>query len=102
MGSLIPYRRAILHHGITRPSIITRHAESAPRTRFSAFLCAMPGPLLDKPAYHLEPDPKVERTFPWFRRNLRLSKHFENLAETLVSFVTLASIQLAVRRLARA
>ena len=44
----------------------------------------------------------VERTFSWFGRNRRLSKDFENLAETLASFVTLASIQLAVRRLARA
>jgi hypothetical protein len=49
-----------------------------------------------------KPDPKVERTFSWFGRNRRLSKHFENLAETLASFVTLASIELAVRRLARA
>ena len=44
----------------------------------------------------------VERTFSWFGRNRRLSKDFENLAETLVTFVTLASIQLALRRLARA
>jgi hypothetical protein len=34
-----------------------------------------------------------------FRR--RLAKDFENLAQTLATFVTLASIQLAVRRLAR-
>jgi transposase len=44
----------------------------------------------------------VERTFSWFGRNRSLAKDFENLAETLVSFVTLASIQLAIRRLARA
>jgi len=43
----------------------------------------------------------VERTFSWFGRNRRLSKDFENLAETLATFVTLASIQLALRRLAR-
>jgi hypothetical protein len=43
----------------------------------------------------------VERTFSWFGRNRRLAKDFENLAETLATFVTLASIQLAVRRLAR-
>ena len=43
----------------------------------------------------------VERTFSWFGRNRRLSKDFENLAETLAAFVTLASIQLALRRLAR-
>jgi hypothetical protein len=44
----------------------------------------------------------VERTFSWFGRNLHLAKDFENLAETLATFVTLASIQLALRRLARA
>jgi transposase len=43
----------------------------------------------------------VERTFSWFGRNRRLAKDFENLAETLASFVILASIQLAIRRLAR-
>src|SRR5215472_5758189 len=43
----------------------------------------------------------VERTFSWFGRNRRLAKDFENLAETLTNFVTLASIQLALRRLAR-
>ena len=44
----------------------------------------------------------VERTFSWFGRNRRLAKDFENLADTLAAFVTLASIQLALRRLARA
>jgi putative transposase len=44
----------------------------------------------------------VERTFSWFGRNRRPAKDFENLAETLVTFVTLAFIQLAIRRLARA
>ena len=43
----------------------------------------------------------VERTFSWFGRNRRLAKDYENLAETLATFVILASIQLAVRRLAR-
>jgi putative transposase len=43
----------------------------------------------------------VERTFSWFGRNRRLAKDFENLATTLATFVTLASIQLAIRRLAR-
>src|SRR5260370_366761 len=43
----------------------------------------------------------VERTFSWFGRNRRPAKDFENLAETLATFVTLASIQLALRRLAR-
>ena len=43
----------------------------------------------------------VERTFSWFGRNRSLAKDFENLAETLATFVTLASIQLAPRRLAK-
>ena len=43
----------------------------------------------------------VEPTFSWFGRNRRLAKDFDNLAETLAKFVTLASIQLAFRRLAR-
>jgi transposase len=43
----------------------------------------------------------VERTFSWFGRNRRLAKDFENLADSLLTFVTLASIQIAVRRLAR-
>jgi hypothetical protein len=37
----------------------------------------------------------------WFGRNRRLAKDWENLADTLHAFVTIASIQLAVRRLAR-
>ena len=44
----------------------------------------------------------IERTFSWFGRNQRLAKDFENLAETRATFVTLASIQIALRRLARA
>ena len=43
----------------------------------------------------------VERTFSWFGRNRRLAKDWENLATTLKTFVVLASIQLALRRLAR-
>ena len=43
----------------------------------------------------------VERTFSWFGRNRRLAKDYENLADTLLAFVTLASIQIALRRLAR-
>ncbi len=43
----------------------------------------------------------VERTFSWFGRNRRLAKDFENLADTLAAFVTLACIQIAIRRLAR-
>jgi transposase len=43
----------------------------------------------------------VERTFSWFGRNRRLAKDYENLADTLLAFVTLASIQFALRRLAR-
>lgn len=37
----------------------------------------------------------------WFGRNRRLDKDWENLADTLRTFVTLAAIQLALRRLAR-
>jgi transposase len=44
----------------------------------------------------------VERTFSWFGRNRRLAKDFENLAETVAAFVTLTSIQLALRRLVTA
>jgi transposase len=44
----------------------------------------------------------VERTFSWFGRNRRLARDYENLADTLVAFITLACIQFAVRRLARA
>ena len=43
----------------------------------------------------------VERTFSWFGRNRRLAKDFENLAHTLLTFVTLACIQLGIRRLTR-
>ena len=43
----------------------------------------------------------VERTFSWFGRNRRLAKDWENLADTLNAFVSIASIQLALRRLAR-
>jgi transposase len=42
----------------------------------------------------------AERTFSWFGRN-RLAKDYENLAETLAAFITLAAIQFAIRRLAR-
>ena len=44
----------------------------------------------------------VERTFSWFGRNRRLAKDYETLADTLAAFVTLAAIQFALRRLARA
>ena len=43
----------------------------------------------------------VERTFSWFGRNRRLAKDYENLAATILSFVTLAAIQFGIRRLAR-
>lgn len=43
----------------------------------------------------------VERTFSWFGRNRRLAKDYENLAATLTTFVTLAAIQLGIRRLGR-
>ena len=44
----------------------------------------------------------VERTFSWLGRARRLEKDFGNLAETLATFITLASIHLALRRLAKA
>ena len=40
----------------------------------------------------------VERGLSWFGRNRRLAKDFENLDEILVTFVTVASIQLVLRR----
>lgn len=43
----------------------------------------------------------VERTFSWLGRNRRLAKDVENLASTLLAFVTLAAIQFGIRRLAR-
>jgi transposase len=42
----------------------------------------------------------VEITFSWFGRNGRLVTDFESLAETLTSFITLASIRLALTLLA--
>ena len=49
----------------------------------------------------------VERTFSWLGRDRRLAKGLENLADTLLAFVllasvTLAAIQVGIRRLARA
>ena len=44
----------------------------------------------------------VERTFSWFGRNRRLAKDFREPRRTLAAFVTLACIQIAIRRLARA
>ena len=35
----------------------------------------------------------VERTFSWFGRNRRLAKDYENLADTLAAFVTLAVLR---------
>jgi transposase len=43
----------------------------------------------------------VERTFSWFGRNRRLAKDYETLAHTLAAFVSVAAIQLGIRRLAR-
>ena len=42
----------------------------------------------------------VERTFSWFDRDRRLAKDYEDLAATVLSFVTLATIQFGIRRLA--
>ena len=44
----------------------------------------------------------VERTFAWFGRNRRLAKDFETTIASAVTMVHLASLQLLVRRLARA
>jgi hypothetical protein len=43
----------------------------------------------------------VERTFSWFRRNQRRAEGLSEPRGTLATFVTLAFIQLALRRLAR-
>lgn len=43
----------------------------------------------------------VERTFSWLVRNRRLAKDYENLASTIAAFVAIASIRLALKRLAR-
>jgi hypothetical protein len=45
---------------------------------------------------------RVERTFAWFGRNRRLAKDFEATIASAVTMVYLASIQLLIRRLARA
>ena len=44
----------------------------------------------------------VERTFAWLGRNRRLAKEFEATVASAVTMVYLASLQLLVRRLARA
>jgi putative transposase len=41
----------------------------------------------------------VERTFAWLSRNRRLSKDYEELAETTEAWVYLAMIRLVLRRL---
>jgi transposase len=49
----------------------------------------------------LPPAGFIDRTFSWFGRNRRLAKDYENLADTLVAFITLACIHLAVTRRSR-
>ena len=44
----------------------------------------------------------IERTFAWFGRNRRLAKDYEGIVEAVLGFIHLATIQLLVRRLARA
>jgi putative transposase len=44
----------------------------------------------------------VERTFAWLGRNRRLAKDFESTVTSALTMVHLASVQLLVRRLARA
>jgi len=46
--------------------------------------------------------PSFCRAAGWSSSTRRLAKDFENLGETLATFVTLASIELALRRLAKA
>jgi hypothetical protein len=46
--------------------------------------------------------PHVERTFAWLGRNRRLAKDFETTITSAVTMAYLASLQLLVRRLARA
>jgi hypothetical protein len=57
---------------------------------------------VDEPSYGI-PTPLggFERTLSWSVQNGPPAKDFESLAETLASFVTVASIQLAPRRLTR-
>ena len=56
----------------------------------------------DLAGFHVQPRRwVVERTFSWFGRNRRLAKDFENLADTLAAFVTLAAIRFTIKRLAR-
>ena len=57
----------------------------------------------DSSGFIVLPRPLGRRTdLLWFGRNRRLAKDYENLADTLAAFITLACIQLAIRRLARA
>jgi putative transposase len=44
----------------------------------------------------------IERSFAWFGRNRRLAKDFEATIESAEAWVTIASVRLLVRRLARA
>ena len=44
----------------------------------------------------------VERTFAWLGRNRRLAEDFETTVTSALTMVHLASVQLLVRRLARA
>lgn len=56
----------------------------------------------DQKGFHVQPRRwVVERTFSWLGRNRRLAKDYENLATTLAAFVAVASIRLALKRLAR-
>ena len=52
-----------------------------------------------------EPLPKhwiVERTLAWLNRNRRLARDFETAIESARAWLFLASVQLLVRRLAKA
>ncbi len=44
----------------------------------------------------------VERTFAWLNRNRRLAKDFERTIKSATAWITIASIRLLTKRLARA
>jgi putative transposase len=56
-----------------------------------------------EPGFHVMPQRwKVERTFGWFNRSRLLSKEYDVYTQVSEYWVYLASIQVMVRRLARA
>ena len=43
----------------------------------------------------------AERSLSWFGRNRHFAKDYENLPATVLSFITLTTIQFGIRRLIR-